>query len=337
MAKPRPPQRAGLLETMQEVSQEGQAHEVVQPLPVASLSPNPFQPRRSFDEAGLRDLSASLATDGLIHPVLVRRHPTKPGQYQLVDGERRFRALQHLGWSTIPAIVRTVTDDQLGLHAAVANLQREDLNAIDEVDATVTLVAQALGVGREAVGARLAALERTPDDDQVNHLNELFSRLGRGTWTSFGKNKLRILSWPPEVLEAMRHAGLPFSHASVIVSARQEPQRRHLIDYWQDHRCTVTELRQELGRQRQRDQTVQPPAQVTDADFVIQVARNLTSKTALTQLSEERRQRLRQLMDQVSQLLHESQNEGQHRRAAKKSSRTKSQAGSAKTSKKQRT
>lgn len=309
MAKARPVQRSNLLQTMQEISQEGQAREVVQPLPITDISPNPYQPRRTFDDASLRDLSASIQTDGLIHPVLVRPDPTQPNGFELVDGERRFRAARHLGWATIPAIVRSVTDDQMRAHAAVANLQREDLNVIDEVDATVTLVADLLGVGREEVGARLAALERTPDPTQVTRLDDLFSRLGRGTWASFSKNKLRVLSWPPDVLAAMRDTGLPFSHASVIVSARQEPHRRQLIASWQDSRCTVTDLRQQL--ETLRAQVAPTPVAPTNTDFVIKVARTLTSRRAVTQLSEARQQRLRQLMDQVSELLAEQHQEEQ--------------------------
>jgi ParB family chromosome partitioning protein len=101
----------------------------LQRIPVSAIQPNPFQPRQEFDPAELNDLQASLKASGLLQPITVRR--TGSG-YELVAGERRFRAASGLGWTEIPAIVREYDDRTMLVLALVENLQRSNLNAIEE-------------------------------------------------------------------------------------------------------------------------------------------------------------------------------------------------------------
>ena len=93
-------------------------------LPVNSISPNPFQPRRSFDDAGLAELAASIAASGLLQPVIVRAVGSR---FELIAGERRWRAVQRLGWPKISAVVRDYDDRTVLTLALIENLQRDDL------------------------------------------------------------------------------------------------------------------------------------------------------------------------------------------------------------------
>lgn len=102
-------------------------------LPLARVRPNPLQPRKEFREEDLADLEASLRTSGLLQPITVRPAPRGDG-YELIAGERRFRAAQRLGWTEIPAVVRDVDDKLLLSLAMVENLQRADLNPIEEAE-----------------------------------------------------------------------------------------------------------------------------------------------------------------------------------------------------------
>lgn len=102
-------------------------------LPIAKIRPNPLQPRKEFREEDLADLEASLRVSGLLQPITVRPAPRGEG-YELIAGERRFRAAQRLGWSEIPAVVRDVDDKLLLSLAMVENLQRADLNPIEEAE-----------------------------------------------------------------------------------------------------------------------------------------------------------------------------------------------------------
>lgn len=101
---------------------------------VGSIDPNPYQPRREFEPQALQELADSIATSGLLQPVVVRARPGdgSGGRYELIAGERRWRAVQRLGWPTIPAVVKEVDDQALLTLALIENLQRDDLSPIDE-------------------------------------------------------------------------------------------------------------------------------------------------------------------------------------------------------------
>jgi ParB family chromosome partitioning protein len=144
-----------------------------QELPIGSIDPNPLQPRRDFNEAELLELAESIRAHGLIQPVTVRRAGDR---YQLIAGERRLRAAKLLGWVTIPALVREADDQAMLALALVENLQRDDLNPLEEAEGyrrlleehglTQEQVARAVGKSRPAVAnaLRLLGLPHTVRD-----------------------------------------------------------------------------------------------------------------------------------------------------------------------------
>ena len=109
--------------------EQAEAAGALRELPVASVRPNPYQPRTRIDEPALAELAASIEASGLLQPIIVR---ARDGGYELIAGERRWRAVQRLGWSKIPAVVREVDDRTLLTLALIENLQRNDLSPIDE-------------------------------------------------------------------------------------------------------------------------------------------------------------------------------------------------------------
>lgn len=144
----------------------------LQDLPVSQIRPNPFQPRREFDDDELRELEDSLRTNGLLQPVTVRR---AGAEFELIAGERRLRAARRLGWTSISAVVRESSDEQALTLALIENLQREDLNPIDEAEGYQRLtrefalsqqqIAEAVGKDRSTV-ANMLRLLSLPDDVQ---------------------------------------------------------------------------------------------------------------------------------------------------------------------------
>lgn len=188
-------------------------------VPVALLRPGTGQPRRAFDPLKLDQLAVSIRERGILQPLLVR--PVGEG-YEIVAGERRWRAAQQAGLQEVPVLVRNLTVEEAQQLALIENLQREDLNAVDEVDAKLALVALTLEVTPEAARTRLVQMLRESPGDEHAKVEALFQVLGE-TWTYFAKNKLRILNWPPAILGAVR-AGLPFTVAGVIVTAPTEAQ-----------------------------------------------------------------------------------------------------------------
>ena len=124
----------------------------LRPLPVGLVDPNPSQPRSTFDEEGLVALAESVRANGVLQPVLVR--PTKGGRYELIAGERRWRAAKLAGLDEVPGVVRPHDDVASIELALVENMAREDLNPIEEARACSALVEE-LGLTREEVGRRV--------------------------------------------------------------------------------------------------------------------------------------------------------------------------------------
>jgi ParB family chromosome partitioning protein len=135
-------------------------------LAVDLINPNPFQPRSRFDDAALTELADSIRAQGVIQPVVVRR---RSGEYELIAGERRWRAAQKAGLTRIPAVIREIDDNQAAAMALIENLQREDLDAIEQARAMQRLVqefslthrqvADVLGISRPAVTNALRLLD----------------------------------------------------------------------------------------------------------------------------------------------------------------------------------
>ena len=120
-------------------------------LPVAALQPGPFQPRTAVDEEQLRDLAESIRLQGVLQPILARPHPGAPGQYQIIAGERRWRASQLAGLHEIPALVRELSDGEAMAAGLVENLQRQDLNPIEEAEGYKRLLGE-FGLSQEQLG-----------------------------------------------------------------------------------------------------------------------------------------------------------------------------------------
>jgi len=166
------------------------AEEELQQLGLNEIQPNPFQPRRVFAEAELGELAASIAEHGVLQPVVVR---ATPEGYELIAGERRFRACQILGRDVLPAVVRTATDEQMLELALIENLQREDLNPIETAFAYRAMITR-LGITQEQAAQRL------------------------GKSRSAVANMLRLLDLPEDLRDSVSDGTLSSGHARALLS-----------------------------------------------------------------------------------------------------------------------
>jgi ParB family chromosome partitioning protein len=197
-------------------------------LPVELIRPNPEQPRRSFDEASLQALADSLQERGVLQPVLVRPRPG--GTYEIVAGERRWRAARMAGLDTVPALVQD-RDDATTLEVAlVENMAREDLNPVEEARAVAALVEE-LGLTREAVGKRVGR-----------------SRVAIS-------NLLRILDLPDDALALLEAGALSEGHGRALLLAEDHADRRRLARAAADGGWSVR-----VTEQRARDANAVAPA-----------------------------------------------------------------------------
>lgn len=160
-------------------------------LSIELISPNPFQPRKRFDDNTLRELADSIKASGVLQPLLVRR--VSPGDYQLVAGERRLRAAQLVGLKKLPVVVKDVDDRAMMELALVENIQREALDPIEEAKAYQTLI--------EKVG--------------LTH-EKLSERVGKQRVTI--TNSLRLLSLPSEVMDMVSRGTLSAGHARALLA-----------------------------------------------------------------------------------------------------------------------
>jgi ParB family chromosome partitioning protein len=167
----------------------------VERVPIAQIRPNPYQPRREFRAEDLAELQASLEANGLLQPIVVR--PSGPGGYELIAGERRLRAATQLGWSDIPVVVRDVDDRTLLTLALVENLQRTDLNAVEEAEGYQRLIDE-FGLTQQRV-AEIIGKDRTTV-----------------------ANTLRVLQLPPGVRRMVQQGELTLGHARALLAFEDE-------------------------------------------------------------------------------------------------------------------
>jgi ParB family chromosome partitioning protein len=172
----------------------------VRQLDVARIRPNPFQPRREFRPEELEELSASIREHGVLQPIIVR---ASGEEFEIVAGERRYRACVRLGMATIPAIVRQADDTQMLELALVENIQRQDLNPIEEA---------------RAYQAYIQRLDLTQE--------QVAQRLGRSR--SSVANMIRLLDLPQDVQELVSRGTLTMGHARAILAVEDAEARRAL-------------------------------------------------------------------------------------------------------------
>ena len=174
----------------------------LQRVKVAEVRPNPFQPRKDFRAEELAELEESLRTSGLLQPITVRPAPTGGGGFELIAGERRLRAAQRLGWSEIPALVKPIDDRTAATLALVENLQRTDLNAIEEAE-----------------GYQRVMREFSLTQQQVADV------VGKDRTTV--ANTLRVLQLPSSVRRMLQEGQITLGHARALLALGSE---RRIVD-----------------------------------------------------------------------------------------------------------
>ncbi len=173
-------------------------------LPIEQIDPNPYQPRRHFDEEAIDSLTASIRELGVLQPILVRR-AEGGGRYELVAGERRWRCARRAGLTHIPAVVRQIDDVTSLAEAVVENIQRQDLNPLEEA----------------------AAYRQLIEDFELTH-DELASRMGKSRASV--TNSLRLLQLPAPVQRHIVDGLLASGHAKVLLSVSDRDQQVDLAD-----------------------------------------------------------------------------------------------------------
>lgn len=206
----------------------------VEALPLRDIEPDPNQPRKTFEEDSLAELAASVAEHGLLQPIVVR--PRIEGGYTIVAGERRWRACRMAGLTDVPVIVKDVTDEQAMELALVENLQREDLDPVEEACGIRELM-ERCGLTQEQAAQRL------------------------GKSRSALANSLRLLNLPPKALELLKSGFLSAGHAKVVLGLPTPELQEQAAQLIADHQLNVRQaeaLCKKLARAPKQE--AEPPA-----------------------------------------------------------------------------
>ncbi|MGG4551352.1 ParB/RepB/Spo0J family partition protein [Paenibacillus humicus] len=223
-------------------------------IPLNQLRANPYQPRKTFDEDAIRELAESIRQHGVIQPIIVR---SVLKGYEIIAGERRFRASQYCGNETIPAVVRSFSDQQVMEIALIENLQRENLNAMEIA----------------------VAYQGLMDQFQLTQ-EELSMKVGKSR--SHIANFLRLLSLPEEVKEYVSRGTLSMGHARALVGLKDSAMIMDLAKQCIDHEWSVRELEDAVQQLDRKKKDKQKPASQKRDPYIEEVEGSLREKFKTT-------------------------------------------------------
>lgn len=217
-------------------------------IPISDIRPNPFQPRRAFDKAELAELEASLLKNGLLQPITVRSNPAEGG-FELIAGERRLKAAAAIGWTEIQALVREVDDKTLLTLALVENLQRADLNPMEEAEGYRRLI--------QEFGATQRQVAEVVGKDRVSV-----------------SNALRLLNLPAAVRDLISRGKITPGHARPLLGLPDEKQMLALAEQIVTGQLSVREVERRVtvevpGRRRGSKKAKHPSTPLAPAQLEI--------------------------------------------------------------------
>lgn len=243
----------------------------------------PSQARRYFDPVAMSHLSNSIKQEGILQPLLVRPVGSK---YELVAGERRYRAAQNLGLETVPVTVKQLTTLEAQLISLTENLQREDLNPVEETEGILALLSLKLDCEVKDVISLLnhlhystrrpAKTSTSSEADNITHnvmgekkdeiaiVEEVFQELG-STWQSFLKNRLPLLNLPSDVLQYLREGKIAYTKGKAISKVKDQTQRESLLMESVEFSLSLSQIRERVNQLLETDSsTVTPQQKIND-------------------------------------------------------------------------
>lgn len=271
------------------------------------------QPRKNFAEQGLEELAASIKEHGILEPILVR---PLGDRYEVIAGERRSRAARIAGLNTIPTRVLNVTEQQAFEISIVENLQRQDLNPVEETEAVLHLTASILNVDpplaitllQEVYNRERGRRYSLVSEVQYETIQDIFKRLGRFTVSSFVANRIPILSFPEELKDAVRNGHLEFTKAQLLARIEDAASRHALTALAIREGLSISQIRRRIAESNKSDsgQTSPQSGIFTTSEQAPQllkhVKKHLTIQT-VSQMDGQRQAEVARILAQLNELL----------------------------------
>ncbi|HEY9613534.1 ParB/RepB/Spo0J family partition protein [Allocoleopsis sp.] len=223
-----------------------------QSLPTQAITLPEGQPRRYFDAKAIAELTESIKQHGILQPLLVRTLPDD--KYELVAGERRYRAAMAAGLDEVPVVIRSLSDEDALALALIENLQRENLNPVEETEGILQLLALRLGTSKDEVGSLLYRMlndsvrltNNVISQPEAELVKEVFTNLGLMSWESFISNRLPLLKLPNDILEALRSGRIAYTKAKAISKIKDETERLTLLEEAIAQSLSLSQIRERL-------------------------------------------------------------------------------------------
>ncbi|MCY7277149.1 MAG: ParB/RepB/Spo0J family partition protein [Phormidesmis sp. CAN_BIN44] len=239
-------------------------------LPLTAICLPAQQPRRYFDPAKLEQLVLSVKEHGILEPVLVRPVEDKLDQYELVAGERRYRAAQQLKLTEIPVVIRELNATEALQLALIENLQREDLNPIEETEGILQLlsiqlkqdVAELPPLLHRLQHERKKSSNNVVGNPKIDEIESVFTGLGLMSWESFVNHRLPLLNLPLDVLEVLRQGKIAYTKAQTLSRIKDETQRYNLVQATIKEDLSLSQIRERIKALQSEPDTNSPKATV---------------------------------------------------------------------------
>ena len=306
MAKPRQPYRQIKPSGLELLFGESSRAETAQTIPLQSIHLPTNQPRRYFDYQKLQQLADSIAQHGILEPLLVR--PMPHGNFELVAGERRYRAASQIALTQVPVVIRELTDEAALQLALIENLQREDLNPLEETEGILQLLSLKLKQPIPEVTRTLYKLQNEAEG-KVTHnvmgknltplVEEIFSSLSSMSWESFVKNRLPLLNLPEKVLEALRQGQIAYTKAQAIARVKDNEQQQTLLTEAIANNLSLNQIKERIKKLSQ-----------TPTPTTVELTPQQRIKQTLTRLNQTRiwedsrkKKKLERLLQQLEDLM----------------------------------
>lgn len=271
-------------------------------IPIDLIVPASSQPRRYFSPDAMQTLTVSIQQHGILQPLLVR--PLDNQTYEIVAGERRYRAAILSGLKEVPVVIKQLTDDQAKQVALIENLQREDLNPVEETEAILELLGLRLELSASEVKSLLYQMKHAADGSGHNvmpkhedQVIELFTSFGRMTWESFVKNRLPLLNLPSDILVALREGRLEYTKAKAIAKVKDSLARKQILDEVEQEDLSLSQIKERINQLQPIENSSNPSPKQRFDDVVKRV------KKARLWNDENLWQDLEALLNQIEALL----------------------------------
>ena len=221
------------------------------------------QSRRYFNPEALKQLTESIQHYGILQPLLVRPMSGVSARYELVAGERRFRAAQAAGLQTVPVVIRHLSDIEAATLALAENLQRQDLKAIDETEGILSLLALNLQLTPEATTSLLIRMAKEAKGQtaqnvlsqaEIETVITVFNSLGRMSWESFVTSRLPLLNLPHDLQQAIQTQALDYTKAIALSRLKDEKQRAILLQQVLEQDWSVRRIQAQIKNLRHSKQ-----------------------------------------------------------------------------------